>query len=276
MKRLIGFLFVLTLAVNAFGIKIGEYTLSFDDTSNNFYSYRIGYKLRLDSIRIHGELNRMNLNALRYFALWGDVKGIDLSDCVIQGDSLPEDAFVSGYANGAKPRRESASIDDYDNSDHGYGFRANFRYISLPRNLRYIGNAAFYGACLVSIEIPTTVTEIHNPFTECIFLKSIKVGYKSLDGLDKIDRYAFSGIPENVTLLVPKGTKAMYEADERFSYFTAIEEYDEDTNGISTVAPAISKTQADKFYTLDGRYAGTDFSSLPKGTYVVGGKKVMK
>ena len=48
MKRLIGFLFVLTLAVSAFGIKIGEYTLSFDDTSNNFYSYRIGYKLRLD------------------------------------------------------------------------------------------------------------------------------------------------------------------------------------------------------------------------------------
>ena len=117
MKRLIGFLFVLTLAVSAFGIKIGEYTLSFDDTSNNFYSYRIGYKLRLDSIRIHGELNRMNLNALRYFALWGDVKGIDLSDCVIQGDSLPDDAFLSGYANGAKPRRESASIDDYDNSD---------------------------------------------------------------------------------------------------------------------------------------------------------------
>ena len=45
---------------------------------------------------------------------------------------------------------------------------------------------------------------------------------------------------------------------------------------VSTVAPAISKTQADKFYTLDGGYAGTDFSSLPKGTYVVGGKKVMK
>ena len=84
MKRLIGFLFVLTLAVSAFGIKIGEYTLSFDDTSNNFYRNRIGYKLRLDSIRIHGELNQMNLNALRYFALWGDVKGIDLSDCVIK------------------------------------------------------------------------------------------------------------------------------------------------------------------------------------------------
>lgn len=276
MKRLIGFLFMLTLAVSAFGIRIGEYTLSFDDTSNNFYRFRIGYKLRLDSIRIHGELNRMNLDALRYFALWGDLKGLDLSDCVIQGDSLPDEAFLTEYANGAKPRRESASIDDYDNSDHSYGFCANFRYISLPRNLRYIGYDAFYGACLVSIEIPTTVTEIQRPFNQCIFLKSIKVGYKSLDGLDKIDRYAFDGIPENVKLLVPKGTKAMYEADERFSYFTSIEEYDEETNGISTAAPAVGKPQAGKFYTLDGRYAGTDFGSLPKGAYVVGGKKVMK
>lgn len=274
MKRLLGFIFLLAMTASAFAIRIGEYTLKFDEKLANKV-WRKEVLLHLDSIKIHGELSQENFMTLRYMAMLGDVKGIDLSDCVIEGDSIMDWAFKSDFINGA-PRRESESIDDYDKSEPSYGYRANFRCFRLPRGLKHIAEQAFFWSCLTYMEIPSSVTRIDmQPFMDCTFLKAIKVAYKSLDGLD-IDRYAFDGIPENVTLLVPKGTKAMYEADERFSYFTAIEEYDEDTNGISTVAPAISKTQADKFYTLDGGYAGTDFSSLPKGTYVVGGKKVMK
>lgn len=266
----------LVVASSSFGIRIGNYTLSFDDHTNGFRRYDIGYKLRLDSIRIHGELNNDNLCALAYIALWGDVKGVDLSDCVVEGDSLMDNIFLTKYANTSKPKRESASIEDYDKSDHSYGWSANFRYISLPRNLKYIGECAFGGACLISIDIPTTVTEIgYWAFRENVFLKTVKVGYKSLEGL-KITNGSFDGIPTNVTLLVPKGTKSMYEADERFSYFTSIEEYDEETDGISAVTPNAEDKMPQKIYTLDGRNAGTDFNSLAKGVYIIGGKKVMK
>lgn len=52
-------------------------------------------------------------------------------------------------------------------------------------------------------------------------------------------------------------------------------------NYIHDVASAISSVSADKtasqrVYTLDGRYVGTDINSLPKGLYVVGGKKVVR
>lgn len=52
-------------------------------------------------------------------------------------------------------------------------------------------------------------------------------------------------------------------------------------NYIHDVASAIDGIKADKvtngrIYTLDGRYVGTDMSSMPKGVYIVDGKKVVK
>lgn len=44
--------------------------------------------------------------------------------------------------------------------------------------------------------------------------------------------------------------------------------------GISTTPAASAKLS--RIYTLDGRYAGTDFSTLKRGLYIVNGKKVMK
>lgn len=61
--------------------------------------------------------------------------------------------------------------------------------------------------------------------------------------------------------------------------------YDEDKGSVSfnyihDMATAISNVNADKTaslcaYTLDGRYAGSSLANLPKGVYVVGGKKVV-
>lgn len=35
-------------------------------------------------------------------------------------------------------------------------------------------------------------------------------------------------------------------------------------------------TQKDGVYTLDGEYLGTHVESLPRGVYIVGGKKIVK
>jgi hypothetical protein len=46
------------------------------------------------------------------------------------------------------------------------------------------------------------------------------------------------------------------------------------TTGIETVK---SVTMSDnRIYTIDGRYAGNDFSTLARGLYIVNGKKVIK
>ena len=44
--------------------------------------------------------------------------------------------------------------------------------------------------------------------------------------------------------------------------------------GISAT-PATSANQT-RIYTLDGRYAGTDVSTLKHGIYIINGKKVIK
>ena len=45
------------------------------------------------------------------------------------------------------------------------------------------------------------------------------------------------------------------------------------TVGIETVKPA---SQTIRIYTLDGRYVGTDKNSLPRGLYIINGKKVVR
>ena len=45
------------------------------------------------------------------------------------------------------------------------------------------------------------------------------------------------------------------------------------STGIKTVKPA---TQAIRIYTLDGRYVGSDKNALPRGMYIINGKKVIR
>lgn len=44
--------------------------------------------------------------------------------------------------------------------------------------------------------------------------------------------------------------------------------------GISTIET--SKEEKGRIYTLDGRYVGQDFNTLPHGIYIIGGKKIVK
>ena len=46
--------------------------------------------------------------------------------------------------------------------------------------------------------------------------------------------------------------------------------------GISSVTDNASTKTDNRIFTIDGRYAGTSISALPKGLYIVGGKKVAK
>ncbi|MFR5270966.1 MAG: hypothetical protein ACLTGI_11040 [Hoylesella buccalis] len=50
-----------------------------------------------------------------------------------------------------------------------------------------------------------------------------------------------------------------------------------ETTGISDVAnDADAQQAAQRIYTIDGRYVGTNFDSLPSGMYIMKGKKTLK
>ena len=52
---------------------------------------------------------------------------------------------------------------------------------------------------------------------------------------------------------------------------------DNHTTGISDVTnDADAQQGAQRIYTIDGRYVGTDFDSLPSGMYIMKGKKTLK
>ena len=50
-----------------------------------------------------------------------------------------------------------------------------------------------------------------------------------------------------------------------------------ETTGINDVTTDAEAQQgAQRIYTIDGRYVGTDFDSLPSGMYIMKGKKTLK
>ena len=86
--------------------------------------------------------------------------------------------------------------------------------------------------------------------------------------------FHFQDVPESAVLYVPQGAKSAFESDATWgTVFKTIKEYD--VAGISNAVTA-SDVESDRVYTLDGRYVGNDIKRLPKGVYVVNGKKLLR
>ena len=49
-----------------------------------------------------------------------------------------------------------------------------------------------------------------------------------------------------------------------------------ETTGIDDLQQDKAQNGAQRIYTLDGRYVGTSFDTLPNGIYVIKGKKIVK
>lgn len=80
-------------------------------------------------------------------------------------------------------------------------------------------------------------------------------------------------IPPFRGIIMPKSATA---AAKQFVLLTELSE-DNQTNGINDVTENTDVQQgAQRIYTIDGRYVGTDFDSLPSGMYIMKGKKTLK
>ena len=121
-----------------------------------------------DSIHIicsSGRINADDIFVLRWMCEKGKLTGIDLSQVQIVQDAIPERAFMSTGINSAPGLRSAEDP-----------FTVNLRYIRLPKNVRRIGDMAFYQTNLVAIDIPKTVDYIGSEaFAHCMELRRMTV-----------------------------------------------------------------------------------------------------
>ena len=162
----------------------------------------------------------------------------------------------------------------------------NLSMVVFPDGMIRIGFYAFgYCSSLSFVTLPSSVKAIgESAFFACKNLKSLTVGIKTPPDIDK--KHVFDGVPvANVTLTVPKGSKAAYAAAPVWKEFKQISE--------STVANAavpeariyaaeglvyltLPQAATVRIYNLNGVLvrsltapAGLTTVALPEGIYIV-------
>lgn len=217
----------------------------------------------LDSIVVTGgELNENDFYFLARCSEKGKLSGVDLSGATVHNNEIPDWAFRLSVINGA-PKRADSRINLF----------GHLQYIRLPRNINRIGEQAFFMTGLKTIDIPNTVSVIDTrAFGKCEDLREVRVFNADPSTIDA--RYAFDESVSKATLIVPVGAKSAYMSAEAWKYFGRIVE-SSSVDGINTVV-VDNGIHDDNIYTLDGKLVGTDIKTLPKGIYVVDGKKMVK
>ena len=141
--------------------------------------------------------------------------------------------------------------------------------------------SAFEGcAALQEVILPSCFVPANYTFADCTGLKLIDyTAYTDTQDAPAVKNNTFSGIDDlkSVTLKVNDRNHELFEAHKIWSEFGI--EYD--TSGVLGMK-VNDKTKPVTVYTVDGRYVGTyvpetDWQvSLPRGVYIVNGKKMMK
>ena len=135
--------------------------------------------------------------------------------------------------------------------------RSGLSSVAIPAGIDTISDGAF-GDCwnLASITLPSSVKAIGEiAFFACRNLRDLTVGIKTPPVISK---HVFEGVPvANVTLTVPKGSKAAYAAAPVWKEFKQISE---STVGNVTLPEA-------RIYAADGRLYLTLQTAAPVGVY---------
>ena len=145
--------------------------------------------------------------------------------------------------------------------------------ITIPNSVTSLGEACFYRCTgLTSITIPNSVTSLGDYcFEYCSGLTNIKMKSSTPPSAGS---EVFGYCTNLTTVYVPKGAKEAYNVVPWNSY--EIVEM-EDTS--IAAAPTVDSQKASApVYDLNGRRIGTAdaMDALPKGVYIVNGKKAMK
>ena len=144
---------------------------------------------------------------------------------------------------------------------------------TIPNSVTSLGESCFGGCTgLTSITIPNSVTSLGDYcFEDCSGLTNIKMKSSTPPSAGS---EVFEYCTNLTTVYVPKGAKEAYNVVPWNSY-----EIVEMENTSIAAAPTVDSQKASApVYDLNGRRVGTSdaMDALPKGVYIVNGKKVMK
>ena len=150
---------------------------------------------------------------------------------------------------------------------------AGCKNTTIPNSVTSLGGSCF-AVCtgLTSITIPNSVTSLGlSCFYGCTGLTNIKMKSSTPPSAGS---EVFGYFTNLTTVYVPKGAKEAYNVEPWNSY-----EIVEMENTSIAAAPTVDSQKASApVYGLNGRRIGTAdaMDALPKGVYIVNGKKVMK
>lgn len=136
-------------------------------------------KLDIDTLVVTGSLKHTDFPVMRQCLYDGKLRVIDISECTVEDDSLPDKAFAK--------YRDPAQLDS----------------IALPKTLRAIGSDAFYRANITGIDIPATLRIIgRTAFAQCYKLKSVDIpeGVEVLAGqcFRECDNLEYVSLPSTI------------------------------------------------------------------------------
>ncbi len=153
----------------------------------------------------------------------------------------------------------------------------------LSEGITSVGQSAFWGiASMKTLTLPSTLTQIESyAFGDATGLTQISCAAPTPPALGE-DVFRTSAtdkewnhIGQNCKLVVPVGSKELYQASDPWTYWSTFENVEESsTTGIaSATANVANKNHA--IYTLSGMKLSVEKSKLSKGVYVIDGKKVV-
>lgn len=161
----------------------------------------------------------------------GAFAGVDVKSIVVPNTVQ---TLTAGFANSCTSltslSMSDRSLKYYSSAEHNVilttgntVLQASANTTTLPDNTVAIGNKAFYGMPIESIDLPASVTELKPlAFANCSNLKTVTIRHEdamvTLGGSDN----EFNNIAEDATLYVPADLLSEYDADPWVGWFANI------------------------------------------------------
>ena len=136
--------------------------------------------LNVDSVSIGGRLTADDIQTLSDNVTKGRLSGIDLTNCVLPDNEVPEAAFANSSSSGA--------------------WQVHLNYIKLPQGVTRLGIDAFSGSFFYALNMPSTVRSIGR----CCFENATVNGdFVVPEGVEKIEKLALNGMTVTGDVYLP-------------------------------------------------------------------------
>lgn len=115
----------------------------------------------------------------------------------------------------------------YGYDSYAFGGCTSLKSITIPSGVTRLASGCFKGAGLTELTIPSTIQAIEEGSIDCPYLSTLKLCIKDMDQLSYTE--SSFGEVSDIDLIVPKGSKQIYQEFYPWMSFKSISEYDDGT-----------------------------------------------